>query len=122
MIADNPYQEVRVDCKVVGRNNGSIYTPARTFPTPTLLQLPTAHLSLPTPPPLQYPKQTMFSRAVRPAVAVARNAQQQQGMATLREIEQRLKSVKNIEKITKVGTRVLLVIGHWRGVGRDAGV
>ena len=45
----------------------------------------------------------MFSRAVRPAVAVARNAQQQQGMATLREIEQRLKSVKNIEKITKVG-------------------
>jgi hypothetical protein len=64
----------------------------------------------------------MFSRAVRPAVAVARNAQQQQGMATLREIEQRLKSVKNIEKITKVGTRVLLVIGHWRGVGRDAGV
>ena len=44
----------------------------------------------------------MFSRAVRPAVAVARNAQQQQGMATLREIEQRLKSVKNIEKITKV--------------------
>jgi hypothetical protein len=40
----------------------------------------------------------------------------------LREIEQRLKSVKNIEKITKVGTRVLLVIGHWRGVGRDAGV
>ncbi|KAK8849422.1 ATP synthase F1, gamma subunit [Kwoniella newhampshirensis] len=43
----------------------------------------------------------MFSRAVRPAVSVARNAQQQQGMATLREIEQRLKSVKNIEKITK---------------------
>lgn len=42
-------------------------------------------------------------RSVRPAVSVARAAvQQQQGMATLREIEQRLKSVKNIEKITKV--------------------
>ncbi|WVQ75241.1 ATP synthase F1, gamma subunit [Cryptococcus sp. DSM 104548] len=43
----------------------------------------------------------MFTRAVRPALTVARNAQQAQGMATLREIEQRLKSVKNIEKITK---------------------
>ncbi|TYJ56839.1 ATP synthase F1, gamma subunit [Cryptococcus floricola] len=43
----------------------------------------------------------MFARAVRPALATARNAQQQQGMATLREIEQRLKSVRNIEKITK---------------------
>ncbi|WRT69402.1 ATP synthase F1, gamma subunit [Kwoniella shivajii] len=44
----------------------------------------------------------MFARTVRPAVNVARVAQQQsQGMATLREIEQRLKSVRNIEKITK---------------------
>ncbi|WVQ79521.1 ATP synthase F1, gamma subunit [Cryptococcus sp. DSM 104549] len=44
----------------------------------------------------------MFARAVRPTLNVARTAQQQQaGMATLREIEQRLKSVKNIEKITK---------------------
>ncbi|OCF31237.1 ATP synthase F1, gamma subunit [Kwoniella heveanensis CBS 569] len=46
----------------------------------------------------------MFARSVRPALNVARAAnvqQQQQGMATLREIEQRLKSVKNIEKITK---------------------
>ncbi|WVF68883.1 ATP synthase F1, gamma subunit [Kwoniella sp. CBS 6097] len=45
----------------------------------------------------------MFARSVRPALNVARtaNTQQQQGMATLREIEQRLKSVKNIEKITK---------------------
>ncbi|ODO00587.1 ATP synthase F1, gamma subunit [Cryptococcus wingfieldii CBS 7118] len=43
----------------------------------------------------------MFARAVRPALATARNAHQQQGMATLREIEQRLKSVRNIEKITK---------------------
>ncbi|WWC65577.1 ATP synthase F1, gamma subunit [Kwoniella dejecticola CBS 10117] len=44
----------------------------------------------------------MFTRTVRPALNVARAAQQQsQGMATLREIEQRLKSVRNIEKITK---------------------
>ncbi|WVR08310.1 ATP synthase F1, gamma subunit [Kwoniella sp. DSM 27419] len=45
----------------------------------------------------------MFAaRSVRPALTVARVAQQQsQGMATLREIEQRLKSVRNIEKITK---------------------
>ncbi|KAK6908984.1 ATP synthase F1, gamma subunit [Kwoniella mangroviensis CBS 10435] len=44
----------------------------------------------------------MFARSVRPALNVARAAQQQsQGMATLREIEQRLKSVRNIEKITK---------------------
>ncbi|WWD04073.1 ATP synthase F1, gamma subunit [Kwoniella europaea PYCC6329] len=44
----------------------------------------------------------MFARSVRPALNVARVAQQQsQGMATLREIEQRLKSVRNIEKITK---------------------
>ncbi|RSH93633.1 atp3 gamma subunit of the F1 sector of mitochondrial F1F0 ATP synthase [Saitozyma podzolica] len=46
----------------------------------------------------------MFTRTVRPAVALARAAQQQQqqqGMATLRELEQRLKSVRNIEKITK---------------------
>ncbi|ORX38031.1 putative ATP synthase gamma chain mitochondrial precursor [Kockovaella imperatae] len=43
--------------------------------------------------------------ATRPAVAALRAmtqaAEQQRGMATLREIEQRLKSVKNIEKITK---------------------
>ncbi|KAL7424864.1 atp3 gamma subunit of the F1 sector of mitochondrial F1F0 ATP synthase [Cryptotrichosporon argae] len=45
----------------------------------------------------------MFSRAaVRPAVSLARAAKPQQaGMATLKEIDQRLKSVKNIEKITK---------------------
>ncbi|KAJ9127297.1 hypothetical protein QFC24_000704 [Naganishia onofrii] len=50
----------------------------------------------------------MFAPArsfVRPALNVAVKAQQQQqqrcGMATLREIEMRLKSVKNIEKITK---------------------
>jgi len=49
----------------------------------------------------------MFAaRSIRPAVSVARtqvaHQQQQAGMATLKEIEQRLKSVKNIEKITKV--------------------
>jgi F-type H+-transporting ATPase subunit gamma len=49
----------------------------------------------------------MFAaRSIRPAVSVARTQvaqkQQQAGMATLKEIEQRLKSVKNIEKITKV--------------------
>lgn len=48
----------------------------------------------------------MFTRTLRPAVAVARtqavNQQQQAGMATLKEIDQRLKSVKNIGKITKV--------------------
>ncbi|KAK4686801.1 F-type H+-transporting ATPase subunit gamma, partial [Tremellales sp. Uapishka_1] len=43
----------------------------------------------------------MFSRSVRPAVNAAKAAPQQQGMATLREIEMRLKSVRNIEKITK---------------------
>jgi len=45
----------------------------------------------------------MLSRTARPAVALARSAvhQQTQGMATLKEIEQRLKSVRNIEKITK---------------------
>nr|ODN91256.1 ATP synthase F1, gamma subunit [Cryptococcus depauperatus CBS 7841] len=44
----------------------------------------------------------MFVRSARPAIAATRNvARQQQGMATLKEIEQRLKSVKNIEKITK---------------------
>jgi len=46
----------------------------------------------------------MFARAARPALAVARTAapvQQTSGMATLREIETRLKSVRNIEKITK---------------------
>ncbi|EIW72296.1 hypothetical protein TREMEDRAFT_41632 [Tremella mesenterica DSM 1558] len=46
----------------------------------------------------------MFSRAIRPALSSAaplRGVQQQNGMATLREIESRLKSVKNIEKITK---------------------
>jgi len=45
----------------------------------------------------------MLSRTARPAVALARSAvhQQSQGMATLKEIEQRLKSVRNIEKITK---------------------
>lgn len=47
----------------------------------------------------------MLSRTIRPAAALlARPAVQQQtmGMATLKEIEQRLKSVRNIEKITKV--------------------
>ncbi|WOO79804.1 ATP synthase subunit gamma, mitochondrial [Vanrija pseudolonga] len=44
----------------------------------------------------------MFTRGVRPALTVARVARQQQaGMATLKEIDQRLKSVRNIEKITK---------------------
>ncbi|KAG8859715.1 atp3 gamma subunit of the F1 sector of mitochondrial F1F0 ATP synthase [Tulasnella sp. 330] len=49
----------------------------------------------------------MLGRTVRPAintVAKASNSQAQQAqrnMATLREIEQRLKSVRNIEKITK---------------------
>ncbi|KGB78097.1 ATP synthase F1, gamma subunit [Cryptococcus deuterogattii 99/473] len=44
----------------------------------------------------------MLSRAARPAITLARTANQQQaGMATLKEIEQRLKSVRNIEKITK---------------------
>ncbi|CAD6591575.1 MAG: atp3 gamma subunit of the F1 sector of mitochondrial F1F0 ATP synthase, partial [Tremellales sp. Tagirdzhanova-0007] len=44
----------------------------------------------------------MLIRIVRPAAAACRSiAEQQRGMATLREIEQRLKSVKNIEKITK---------------------
>ncbi|KAI9631742.1 putative ATP synthase gamma chain mitochondrial precursor [Dioszegia hungarica] len=46
----------------------------------------------------------MLSRTIRPAAALlARPAVQQQtmGMATLKEIEQRLKSVRNIEKITK---------------------
>ncbi|TXT06141.1 hypothetical protein VHUM_03614 [Vanrija humicola] len=44
----------------------------------------------------------MFARGVRPALNVARVARQQQaGMATLKEIDQRLKSVRNIEKITK---------------------
>lgn len=48
----------------------------------------------------------MLSRTARPAAALARTViapQQKQGMATLKEIDQRLKSVKNIEKITKVG-------------------
>ena len=49
----------------------------------------------------------MFAaRTIRPTVAVARTQavqQQQAGMATLKEIDQRLKSVKNIGKITKVG-------------------
>lgn len=49
----------------------------------------------------------MLGRTVRPAVnAVSRQSAtplaQQRNMATLREIEQRLKSVRNIEKITKV--------------------
>lgn len=48
----------------------------------------------------------MFSRTVRPTLsAAAHGAQQAQAarnMATLREIEMRLKSVRNIEKITKV--------------------
>ncbi|EJT53254.1 ATP synthase gamma chain [Trichosporon asahii var. asahii CBS 8904] len=45
----------------------------------------------------------MFARSVRPALTAARTANQQQkaGMATLKEIDQRLKSVRNIEKITK---------------------
>lgn len=47
---------------------------------------------------------TMLSRAVRPAVNAAAHIQApaQRNMATLREIEMRLKSVRNIEKITKV--------------------
>lgn len=52
-------------------------------------------------------RHAMLSRTLRPAAAVARAAaapaqQQKQGMATLKEIEMRLKSVRNIEKITKV--------------------
>lgn len=47
----------------------------------------------------------MFSRTVRPtltaAVHGANQAQAARNMATLREIEMRLKSVRNIEKITK---------------------
>ncbi|KAH7337776.1 ATP synthase F1 gamma [Rhizoctonia solani] len=47
----------------------------------------------------------MLSRTVRPTVAAAtgavQNAQAARNMATLREIEMRLKSVRNIEKITK---------------------
>jgi len=39
--------------------------------------------------------------AVRPAVAPLSNAVQARNMATLKEIQQRLKSVSNIEKITK---------------------
>ncbi|CAM0140250.1 atp3 gamma subunit of the F1 sector of mitochondrial F1F0 ATP synthase [Umbelopsis sp. WA50703] len=39
--------------------------------------------------------------AVRPAVAPLSNAAQARNMATLKEIQQRLKSVNNIEKITK---------------------
>ncbi|KAI9284263.1 ATP synthase F1, gamma subunit [Umbelopsis sp. AD052] len=39
--------------------------------------------------------------AVRPAVAPLSNATQARNMATLKEIQQRLKSVQNIEKITK---------------------
>jgi F-type H+-transporting ATPase subunit gamma len=48
----------------------------------------------------------MLSRAVRPTLAAAvhgaQQAQATRNMATLREIEMRLKSVRNIEKITKV--------------------
>ncbi|CAE6373940.1 unnamed protein product [Rhizoctonia solani] len=47
----------------------------------------------------------MLSRTVRPTLAAAtgivQNAQAARNMATLREIEMRLKSVRNIEKITK---------------------
>ncbi|KAF8607190.1 ATP synthase F1 gamma [Ceratobasidium sp. AG-I] len=47
----------------------------------------------------------MFSRTVRPTLAAATHGAQQaqaaRNMATLREIEMRLKSVRNIEKITK---------------------
>ncbi|CAE6373014.1 unnamed protein product [Rhizoctonia solani] len=47
----------------------------------------------------------MLSRTVRPTLAAAtgaiQNAQAARNMATLREIEIRLKSVRNIEKITK---------------------
>ena len=53
--------------------------------------------------------------AIRPSLnAVARSspsgANGQRNMATLREIEMRLKSVRNIEKITKVGQRVALLL------------
>lgn len=43
---------------------------------------------------------SMLSRSVRPAIAASSRVQQQRSMATLREIEMRLKSVRNIEKIT----------------------
>ena len=49
----------------------------------------------------------MLGRAVRPTInasAIVLRSQQpqtQRNMATLREIEMRLKSVRNIEKITK---------------------
>lgn len=60
----------------------------------------------------------MFARAIRPAVAVSRTQavqQQQAGMATLKEIDQRLKSVKNIGKITKVGQAVVSDLARWVG-------
>ena len=44
---------------------------------------------------------TAFARVAQPAVARAAPAGAR-NMATLREIEMRLKSVRNIEKITKV--------------------
>jgi F-type H+-transporting ATPase subunit gamma len=49
----------------------------------------------------------MLTRTLRPALNTAARAQPvqleaQRNMATLREIELRLKSVRNIEKITKV--------------------
>ncbi|KAG9075168.1 atp3 gamma subunit of the F1 sector of mitochondrial F1F0 ATP synthase, partial [Ceratobasidium sp. UAMH 11750] len=47
----------------------------------------------------------MLARTVRPTLAAAahgaQNAQAVRNMATLREIDMRLKSVRNIEKITK---------------------
>ncbi|QRW13372.1 F-type H+-transporting ATPase subunit gamma [Ceratobasidium sp. AG-Ba] len=43
----------------------------------------------------------MLARTVRPTLAAASNVQAARNMATLREIEMRLKSVRNIEKITK---------------------
>jgi hypothetical protein len=56
--------------------------------------------------PLYTSPNTMFAaRSIRPVASVARTqvAQQQSaGMATLKELDQRLKSVRNIEKITKV--------------------
>jgi len=53
--------------------------------------------------------------ALRPALVAQPiiAASQARNMATLREIELRLKSVKNIEKITKVG------FGVSKGVGRN---
>lgn len=66
----------------------------------------------------------MLPRAARPAMAAINSAapvaiaaragfhSSTAQAAPLREIEQRVKSVKNIEKITKVGSRILAVAQH----------